>query len=978
MFKQVDPKQKYSEMEKEKVDFWKKNKTFEKSVDQRPEDKMFSFYDGPPFITGVPHHGTLLSSVVKDCIPRFWTMKGYRVERRWGWDCHGLPAENMVENKLGIKSKSEIEGKIGIEKFNRTCMEETSKIADEWEEIVDRVGRWVEFKNAYKTMDNDYMESVWWAFKQLYDKDLIYEDVRVSLYCPRCATPISGFEVAMDNSYQMDKDISVYVKMKLAGSENKHFLVWTTTPWTLPANVALAVGKNIVYAEVKVKNQKQENIKQKPSLYFSEEETYIIAKDRLEALDADYEVLREFPGSELIGESYAPLFEHKIKDGYKVIQADFVGTEEGTGIVHLAPAFGEDDFNARKEKGLPIILNVDEEGKFNEGSWEGKFVWEANPEIVGWLKENGFLYRKENITHSYPHCHRCGTKLIYKAQSAWFAAIDSLRDKLLEKNEEINWVPGHLKEGRFKKGIESAPDWNISRDRYWGTAMPVWKCGNKKCSKVKAVGSYEELEELSGRKLEDYHRPWVDEVVWKCEKCGGEMKRIPQVFDCWMESGSMSFAQHHYPFENKEKFKKSFPADFISEYISQTRAWFYVMHVMAVGVFGDKSYKNVLTTGTIAGSDGKKMSKSLGNYTEPGEVLEKYSADALRFYFLSSVLMHAENLNFSEDAIKDIQRKTLGTLWNSYSFFTLYANTDNWTPGKKTAESANLLDRWILSELNGLIENIDENIKKYELIKPCREITNFVDNLSNWHIRRSRRRFWKSENDKDKENAYQTLWAVLVDFSKAIAPICPFISEEVYQNLTGKESVHLENYPEADAGKIDKKLDEKMKRTREIVELGLSLRAESGIKVRQPLSRLLVKGEDLENDFIDLIKDEVNVKEVIFQEKQGDNIKWKSGRHLEAGLDAEITPELQLEGKTRELIREIQETRKKADYEISDRILVYYRGGEEIFDSYSREIAGEVLAKKMEKTEKEPADYDIEKEVSIGGEKITVWLKRVK
>ncbi|MFZ5982108.1 MAG: class I tRNA ligase family protein, partial [Patescibacteria group bacterium] len=526
-------------------------------------------------------------------------MKGYRVERRWGWDCHGLPAENMVEKKLGLKSKKDIE-KIGVAKFNEECLKETSKIASEWEEVVDRVGRWVDFKGAYKTMDKNYMESVWWAFSELHKKGLIYEDVRVSLYCPRCSTPLSNFEIAMDNSYEMDSDPSVYVKMKMKGEENTYFLVWTTTPWTLPANVALAVGDKIEYAKVSFEGNE-----------------YVLAKERVESVfkDKEYKIIAELKGSDLIGQEYEPIFPHEIENGYKVIAGDFVTTEDGTGIVHIAPAFGEDDFEARKKNNLPIIMNVDEEGQFTEGEWKGEKVWEANDKIVKWLKDNNFLFKREQITHSYPHCHRCHTKLIYKAQPAWYVNVDKIRQDLLDKNEEINWFPEFLKHGRFQNGIENAPDWNISRDRYFGTAIPVWKCD--KCGELKVFGSYAELKDASGVELPDYHRPGVDNITFKCGKCEGMMRRIPQVFDSWIESGSMPFAQFHYPFENQEQFEKSFPTDFIAEYIAQTRAWFYVLHVVSVGIFGKISFKNVVTTGTIAGDDGKKMSKSLGNYTLP-------------------------------------------------------------------------------------------------------------------------------------------------------------------------------------------------------------------------------------------------------------------------------------------------------------------------------------------------------------------------
>jgi len=959
MFKKVNPKQKYSEMEKQVLKFWKKDKIFEKSVESKPEDKVYSFYDGPPFITGVPHYGTLLSSIVKDAIPRFWTMKGFRVDRRWGWDCHGLPAENMVEKKLGIKSKKEIEEVVGIQKFNETCFAETSKIADEWENIVDRIGRWVEFKGAYKTMDNDYMESVWWAFGEMNKKGLIYEDVRVSLYCPRCSTPLSNFEIAMDNSYQDDKDPSVYVEMRVEGKPSTSFLVWTTTPWTLPANVALAVGKDIKYVEIE---KKDEGV--------GEMVRFILAKDLLEEIfgDDEYKIVKEMKGSELEGMKYQPLFPHDIENGYRVFVGDFVTTEDGTGIVHIAPAFGEDDFNARKEHDLPIILNVDEEGKFNEGEWKGDLVWDANFKIIKWLKENNFLFLKKNIRHSYPHCHRCSAKLIYKAQPAWFVNIEKIRKDLIENNKNINWYPDYLKEGRFGKGLESAPDWNISRDRYWGTAMPVWKCEDEKCGEVKIVGSFEELEKLSGKKLENYHRPWIDEVTFECEKCKKKMKRIPQVFDCWVESGSMSFAQFHYPFENKEKFEKSFPTNFISEYIGQTRAWFYVMHVMAVGVFGKEAYQNVLTTGVIAGEDGRKMSKSFGNYTDPGEVLETYSADALRFYLLSSPLMNAQNLNFSTETVADIQRRVLGTLWNSYSFFVLYAGVDKWKPGKekieKVLEKGNILDKWLLSELHQLIKEVDEGFEKYSIIKPAKKIEKFIDDLSNWYIRRSRKRFWKSEDDADKNQAYATLHYVLTELAKVIAPYTPFIAEEIYKNLIGEESVHLCDFPVSDERFIDKELSEKMGNTREVITEALQFRAKNGIKVRQPLSVLSIKNQASSEELTEIIKDELNVKEVKSDKKQKEDIV----------LDTNITPDLKLEGQAREIIRFIQAMRREADYEVDNRIEVGFQGMEKVFEKFGEVIQKEVLANKMESKLIDGAD--LKKEFSVDGEKLEISIKK--
>ena len=985
MFKKVDARKKYSEMEKEIIQFWKEDKTFEKSVEQRIKDKYYSFYDGPPFITGVPHYGTLLSSIVKDAVPRYWTMKGYRVERRWGWDCHGLPAENMVEKKLGIKSKKEIGEKIGITKFNEACFSETSKIANEWETIVDRIGRWVEFKNAYKTMDKGYMESVWWAFSELFKKGLIYEDVRISLYCPRCSTPLSNFEIAMDNSYEMDSDPSVYVKIKIKGEENTYFLVWTTTPWTLLANVALAVSKDIRYSKYKIFKGDHAG------------ETYIVAGSRsadvfahagLFPLDTSLEegknpeswaLVGDILGKDLVGKEYEPIFPHEIENGYRVITGDFVTTEDGTGIVHIAPAFGEDDFQARKLNNLPIIMNVDEEGQFTEGEWQGQRVWEANKEIVKWLKEKGFLLKREQITHSYPHCHRCQTKLIYKAQPAWYVNVAKMRQDLIAKNENINWFPDFLKHGRFLNGIESAPDWNISRDRYFGTAIPVWKCVEENCQKIKVFGSYAELKKVSGMELKDYHRPGVDEITFACE-CGGSMKRIPQVFDSWIESGSMPFAQFHYPFENKEKFEKSFPTDFISEYIAQTRAWFYVLHVISVGIFGKESFKNVVTTGTIAGADGKKMSKSLGNYTLPDIVLEKYSADALRFYLLSSPLLDAQNINFSEKSIQDIQRKVLATLWNSYSFFVLYAGVDNWKPSKATnykLQTTNLLDKWIISELNKLIKKVDENMQSYNLVKSTKPFELFIDNLSNWYIRRSRKRFWKSENDADKENAYQTLWTVLTELAKLMAPFCPFIAEEIYRNLSptspqsspqaGEEdfsSVHLQDFPVANEKLIDEKLNAEMEKARNIITEALQLRAKAGIKVRQPLSKLQIANCQLRDELIAIVKEELNVKEV----------EKVAGKELKIELNTEISEELKLEGLSREIIRFIQEMRKEAGYEVDNRIQIGYKGAKEVFDKFGSIIAKEALATEFK--EGLLIEADLRKSLKVGKEEVEIAIKR--
>ena len=849
--------------------------------------------------------------------------------------------------------------------------------------MIDRVGRWVEFKGAYKTMDKSYMESVWWAFSELHKKGLIYEDVRVSLYCPRCSTPLSNFEIAMDNSYEMDSDPSVYVKIKIVGEENTYFLVWTTTPWTLLANVALAVGKDVEYVKLRFFNKSMgENGLMRingtsefhviVSKSYAEKivtdtvinSQYSITPEITDLLSKDAKIIK---GSDLVGKTYEPIFPHEIENGYRVIAGDFVTTEDGSGIVHIAPAFGEDDFNVRKSNSLPIIMNVDEEGQFTEGEWLGQKVWDANNEIVKWLKEKGYLFKREQITHSYPHCHRCHTKLIYKAQPAWYVNVDKIRKSLVDENEKINWYPEFLKHGRFQNGIESAPDWNISRDRYFGTAIPVWKCESEDCGEIKVVGSYEELRELSGVELSDYHRPGVDNITFRCDKCKGMMKRIPQVFDSWIESGSMPFAQFHYPFENKEVFEKSFPTDFISEYIAQTRAWFYVLHVMSVGIFGKISFKNVVTTGTIAGSDGKKMSKSLGNYPDSNIILEKYSADALRFYLLSSPLLNAQNIAFSEKAIGDIQRKVLATLWNSYSFFTLYAGVDKWEPKNilgAVSASKNLLDRWIVSELHKLIGEVDANMQGYDLVKATRPFELFVDNLSNWYIRRSRKRFWKSENDDDKNNAYETLHYVLVTLSEIIAPFTPFIAEEMYKNLTGEESVHLVEFPGVIEKIIDEKLNAEMKKVRDVISEGLQQRALSGIKVRQPLASATIKHKIENAELVEIMQEELNVKSVVVSEAQEENIK----------LDTNITPELRLEGMARELVRAIQEMRKEAGYEVDNRIQVGYVGAEEVFAKFGDLIAKETLANGL--AVGELAEADLQKEVLVGEEKYNIYIKK--
>ena len=887
-----------------------------------------------------------------------------------------MPAEHLVEKQLKIKQKNDIEKEVGIEKFNQTCHNTVCEMSDSWEDVIEKIGRWVDYHNAYRTMDSDYIESVWWAFKELYNKGLVYEDVRISLYCPRCETPLANFEIAMDNSYQDVTDPSVFVKFKLTSGPYKgdSLLVWTTTPWTLPANTALAVGEDLVYSRIKT----------------GKRETIIIAQERLEELPGEHAVMEELKGKDLEGASYAPPFNefhHKggeEKNLHKVFTADFVTTEEGSGIVHMAPAFGEDDFKLSKERDIPIIENLDSQSRFVEGPWKGKKAWEANQEIIDDLKEKKILFLEREITHSYPFCHRCKEKLIYKTQPAWFLNVQKIKEKMIERNEEINWQPEHLKHGRFLKGLESAPDWTISRDRYWASPMPVWRCD--KCKKLKVIGSFEELYQLSGQKLKDYHRPYIDRVDFKCE-CDGTYKRIPQVLDCWFESGAMPFAERHYPFENQDDFTKKFPADYISEYLGQTRAWFYVLHVLAVALFDKPAFKNVVTTGVIGGEDGRKMSKSLGNYTDPKEVLEQYGGDALRFYLMSSPIMEGKNINFTVKDVAEVKRGVMATFWNSYSFFVTYALVDKYdhTEPKKILEEnpTNVLDRWILSELNLLIRDFEASMENYQITKAARLIPEFAHKLSNWYIRRSRRRFWKAKNDKNKKAAYDTLYEVLVKLSQVMAPFMPFVSEVVYQNLTREESVHLTNYPACDKRMIDESLMKNMNQVRDVVKEALALRAKAQIKVRQPLARLYLNQKEIveDEDLKKIIAEEINVKNVTFAEtedlkkkEEPEELVLKEEGDLCLALDPKLTEKLEQEGQAREIIRNVQEMRRKAGFQVDDRIILAYEGAETVFNNFGYLITRETLTKDLHIGKM--ADAELSKDAKINGEKIYLAVKK--
>lgn len=954
------------EYEKDLVQFWRENKTFEKSVEQRSADQSYVFYDGPPFITGEPHYGTLLSSIVKDTVPRYQTMQGKRVERVWGWDCHGLPAEVFTEKKLGITQKAQVYD-IGLEKYITTCRDNMVQTGSLWEDTIDRIGRWVDFKGAYKTMDKEYMESVWWAFKTLYDKGKIYEGERVLMYCTKDATPLSKAEVTMDgNAYKDVTDPSVYIKFKLK-DQDIYLLAWTTTPWTLPANAALAVNKEIQYVLVEYLGQKIVVAKDLVSKVF--------VNDKKEALE--YNVVKDISVSDLLGKEYEPILDADSKIKRQIWQADFVSLEEGTGIVHIAPAYGEDDFELANKNGIPVIHAIDANGLYSAGKWQGQLIWDVNKEIAKYLVETGVALKIDYIRHSYPHCHRCDNKLIYRAHPSWFMDIESQKQEMLEQNgESINWFPNHIKEGRFAKNIEAAPDWNLSRDRFWATAMPVWK-GIDKSGKehIKVIGSYAELKELSGVELDDYHRPWIDDVTFEID--GVKYQRIDKVLDCWFESGSMPFAQFHYPFENVKKFEESFPGDFISEYISQVRAWFYYLHAISIGLFGKSAFKNVIVTGTLAGNDGRKMSKSYGNFTNPNILMDQYGADSLRFLLLQSPILSGEDFSLIDKDVSDVARK-LGMIWNIYDFFTLYAEVDQWEWQENEVfsqdELSNILDIWIVARLHQLQAEIEKNMDNYDIPNALKPVLPFIDDASNWFVRRSRKRFWKSDNDNDKQDAYKTLHYVLVRLSLLLAPFTPFLAEELYRKMTGGESVHLLDWPKN--GHINEVTIARMAVIRDLITDGLAQRAAAKIKVRQPLSRAVIS---LENeiptsewaDYEQILLEELNVKEISLVIDKKDSIE----------LDLNISDELKREGLSRELIRQIQESRKKANLDIDERIILYLSTEDKelakAIDEHSEDISRETLSLSL--NQKEPLKtVDFKGTVNIDEAKLELEIQKAK
>ncbi|MBI2043831.1 isoleucine--tRNA ligase [Candidatus Pacearchaeota archaeon] len=880
----------FKKVEEEILQFWKQNKTFEKSLKKTKGKKPYIFYDGPPFATGTPHYGHILGSVTKDVYGRFWTMKGRYVQRVWGWDCHGLPIENISEQDLGINSKDEIE-KMGVKKFNDYCRSKVLGYVDDWKKVIGRIGRWVDMGNSYKTMDNDYIESVWWAFKQLWEKNYLYEGEKVLLYCPRCSTPLAKAEIAMDNSYKNVKEESVVVKFKLK-NKNAYALAWTTTPWTLVSNLALTVNPNLEYLYVKDKNG----------------ETYLLAKKLLDTFFKDpkeYKVVEEIKGRKLEGMEYEPLFPYfKNSNAFKFLLGDFVTADEGTGIVHTAPAFGEDDYEICKKYGIKIVQPVDEKGRFTKEVREfaGKFVHDSNIDIIKYLKNEGKIVLVKKIEHEYPFCYRCETKLLYRAVPAWFVNIQKIKPKILKFSQKINWYPEFLKKGRVKYTIETAPDWNISRNRYWATAIPIWVADD---GEKLVIGSISELKKyatnLNGKI--DLHKDYLDNIVLVKDK--KKFKRVPEVLDCWFESGAMPFAQFHYPFENKEFFEKNFPAQYVAEYIGQVRAWFYYMIVLSAILFDEIPSENIVTTGTILAEDGQKMSKSKNNFPDPMVLIDKYGGDALRLYLMSSPVMNAENFNFLEKGVEESQKKVISLLYNSLKFYETCKGKE-----KGNYKSKEVTDRWILSRLNEFGSNMEHYLENYNTIKAGEEIRRFIEELSTWYIRVNRERL---EEDK---SARETLRYVLESLSKIVAPILPFVSERIYQSLNGKsKSVHLEDYPEFDEKNIDEKLLIKMVLTRKIVSEGLFERDKAKIGLRWPLKQAIIYSNEKGSlqEVLELIKSQLNVKKIEF--KTTDTLSTKL-----IELDLTMSSELESEGYARELSRLIQDFRKKLGLQKRDKV----------------------------------------------------------
>ncbi len=943
--------------EEEVLKFWKEKNIFQKSLKQSEKSPRFVFYEGPPTANGEPGIHHIVARALKDIICRYKTMKGFYVLRKAGWDTHGLPVEIQVEKELSLKDKKEIEN-YGILEFNRKCKESVWRYKKNWEKLTERIGYWIDMEKPYITYENEYIESLWWILKQIWQKGLLFKDYKIVPFCPRCGTTLSSHELAQ--GYQRIKEPSVYLKFELVDLKNTYLLVWTTTPWTLPGNEAVAVNPSFVYSKVKVGD-----------------EVYILAKERINDClkDKEYKVLEEIKGDELVGLKYRPLYNVKEaeewrKKIYEVLPGNFVTLEDGTGMVHIAPAFGEEDYQLIKEQAgeFPVLITVDNEGKMltPDYQWDKIFVKEADPLIIKDLEKRNILLKEELYEHDYPFCWRCDTPLIYYAKSSWFIKMTALKDKLLENNQKINWVPAHLRDGRFGEWLREIKDWNLSRERYWGTPLPIWQCENEKCGHSEAMGSIKEIEDLSGEKIQDPHRPYIDKIIFKCSKCGGVMKRVPEVIDCWFDSGAMPFAQWHYPFANKDFIDKKeyFPADFICEGIDQTRGWFYTLLAISTLLDLGVSYKNVVVNGIVLDEKGQKMSKSKGNIVVPEEILNKYGADCVRLYFYT-INQVDQPKRFAFKDMDDLFRKFFSTLENCLAFYEMYAENKE-CPELNLKELNNVLDKWIVSKLNTLAKNLTDDLEKYDIVAAARLLPQFVEDLSNWYIRRSRKRFQRPKNSEEKNIASAVLRCVLLEFSKLAAPFTPFISEHIYQSLKGKndpESVHLCAYPE-DKDLIDGGLEEKMEKIRETIVLALAQRAETGIKVRQPLNKLRIPNYKFPAEFLDLIKDEVNVKEVIMDDDLKEGVK----------LDTEITAELKREGEIRDIIRQIQRIKKELNVEPKNKVSLYF------IDEEAREFLRDIRETITKETSVEIADdkknisSPIEKSIEMKGRETNILV----
>ena len=1036
MYKKVELPNGFVGLEKEIANLWTARNVIKKNFDMNQDGEYFTFYDGPPTANGKPHVGHVLTRVMKDIIPRYKVMKGYKVIRKAGWDTHGLPVELEIEKKLGISGKEQIE-EYGVEKFVKECKESVFTYVSMWEKMTNQIGYWVDMENPYVTYHNPYIESVWWALKQMWDKGLLYEGHKVMPYCPRCGTALSSHEVAQ--GYKDVKDLTCVAKFKVVGEENKYILAWTTTPWTLPSNLALCINKAYNYIEAKVGD-----------------EILVLAKDLADkVLGEDYEVVKEFPGTEILGTKYEQLMPFGKVEGkaFEVIHGDYVTLSDGTGIVHIAPAYGEDDSLVAKANGITFINLVDREGRFVEEvtPWAGKFVKKCDESICKWLEENNKLFKSEKHLHSYPHCWRCDTPLLYYPKESWFVAMTTLRDKLLENNNKINWYPDNIRTGRFGKFLENVIDWGISRDRYWGTPLPIWgcECGHKEC-----IGSIAELKEKGINVPEDIelHKPYIDNVHLNCEKCGKEMTRTNEVIDCWFDSGSMPFAQLHYPFENKELFEQNYPAQFISEAVDQTRGWFYTLLAISTAIFDRNPFENCIVLGHVLDKKGLKMSKSKGNVVDPFDVLDAQGADATRWHFYTASAPWLPT-RFSIDDVGEAGRKFMGTLWNVYSFYVLYAELDQFNPLKyNDFVSENVMDKWVMSKLNTLVKDVDSMLNSYQITQAALAIEDFTDELSNWYVRRNRGRYWSEELTDDKIGAYVTLYRVLTTLIKVAAPFVPFITENIYQNLVvgldenAPESIHLCSWPEVNENAIDKNLEKEMDLAYTIVKLGRSARNGANIKNRQPLSKMLVSTDSLPEYYGEIITDELNIKAVEFGADLSTHVNFEikpnlpvlgraygklipgirkeisarnqmelaqtiqnggvvvisvDGTEIElnnenllvtmqglegyafAGegsigvvLDTHISEELREEGHLREIISKIQNMRKDKGFEVADKIKLYVADNEMLLDvikKFEDVIKKETLTQEVVYSEE--ANYT---ETVINGEKLNMTVEVIK